>query len=250
MNRQASNRLIIDNVQPAVTLGDEGILGMSLRISLNRQGSHARLAGEANNLIKTSNDAFMQRSIEHKESRDPLSSRRSRHNDSLRIAEDGTKILVPMLRQRSKFIERDEEEISVLSCKEKSHPVDVDQLRRSIKEGRSHARGEFSFFIDDLPIKRDVNRNVDLEELVDLEYITEGSSSHIFSAVWQDQPVIVKVLAALFLVLRHPYLLLYCHHELFFIGQEVSYICIISGITNNQIIMIYRCCNWIKQTMQ
>lgn len=55
------------------------------------------------------------------------------------------------------------------------------------------SRDEFGYFIDDLPIKRDIMREVDLEELADLEYVTEGSSSHIFSASWRDEPVIVKV---------------------------------------------------------
>jgi hypothetical protein len=236
MNRQISNnRLIIDNVVSAAEK-DEGIPGKSIRASLNgglnRQGSKARLSIDTNK-------AIMQRSIEHKEFSNRLSSRRSRHNDSLRMAEDGTKTLIPMIRQRSKYIEHDDDnEITSLSCKEKSHPVDVDQLRRSIKEGRSHARGEFSFFIDDLPIKREVNRDVDLEELVDLEYITEGSSSHIFSAVWQDQPVIVKVCATVFLVLRHSYLLLYhCHYDLFLVGQKISHMFAVFFIT--EIIHIY-----------
>lgn len=187
MERAASNnRLIIDNVQPfqLPSSGEE-----SPRM-LSRKESRRRLSASVDNKsLKISNDSFMQRSVERKESSNRLSNRRARN-----VAEDVSKTVIPMIRQRSKYIMHDDgDEYSTSSCKEKSHPVDVDQLRRSIKEGRSHARGEFAFFIDDLPIKRDVNRNVDLEELVDLEYITEGSSSHIFSAVWQDQPVIVKV---------------------------------------------------------
>ena len=82
---------------------------------------------------------------------------------------------------------------STASVRQKSHPVNVSELIWSTQDGTSHARGEFSYFIDDIPIKRDILRDVDLEELVDLEYVTEGSSSHIFSAIWRDEPVIVKV---------------------------------------------------------
>jgi hypothetical protein len=50
----------------------------------------------------------------------------------------------------------------------------------------------------------------------------------------------IQVLAALFLVLRHPYLLLYCQHKLLYIGRKVSYISIIfvmqiQGIPSTQI---------------
>ena len=64
---------------------------------------------------------------------------------------------------------------------------------KSIANIEEPSRDEFGYFIDDLPVKRDILREVDLEELVDLEYITEGSSSHIFSASWRDEQVIVKV---------------------------------------------------------
>ena len=77
---------------------------------------------------------------------------------------------------------------------QENHPVDVDELKKSIKEGNSHARGGFSYFIDHLPIRSHINRNVDLDEMLDLEFLTEGSHSHVFSATWKSKPVIIKVI--------------------------------------------------------
>ena len=68
--------------------------------------------------------------------------------------------------------------------------LETDKSSSSIEE---QSCDEYGYFIDDLPIKKNILREVDLEELVDLEYITEGSSSHIFSASWRDEEVIVKV---------------------------------------------------------
>lgn len=102
--------------------------------------------------------------------------------------------VVPSQRVYRNDAEEVEEDQSTASCRQQSHPVNINELRWSTEEGRALGRGEFSFFIDDLPIKRDISRDVDLEELVDLEYVTEGSSSHIFSAIWRDEQVIVKVM--------------------------------------------------------
>ena len=73
-------------------------------------------------------------------------------------------------------------------------PFDVLEMEEPTEEHASHPGLEFSFFIEDLPIRRNIIRDVDLEELVNLEYVTEGSSSHIFSAIWEDEQVIVKVI--------------------------------------------------------
>ena len=73
------------------------------------------------------------------------------------------------------------------------HAVDVDEIRKSIREGSSHARGSFSYLIDDLPIKHRISRDVDLDEMTELDYVTEGSHSHIFCANWHGEQVIIKV---------------------------------------------------------
>lgn len=51
----------------------------------------------------------------------------------------------------------------------------------------------FDFNIVNLPLLRDINRRVDLNEMVALEYVTGGSHSQIYSAMWHGQSVIVKV---------------------------------------------------------
>lgn len=51
----------------------------------------------------------------------------------------------------------------------------------------------FDYHITDLPLLRDINRRVDLNEMVALEYVTGGSHSQIYSAMWHGQSVIVKV---------------------------------------------------------
>lgn len=51
----------------------------------------------------------------------------------------------------------------------------------------------FDFNIINLPLLRDINRRVDLNEMVALEYVTGGSHSQIYSAMWHGQSVIVKV---------------------------------------------------------
>lgn len=51
----------------------------------------------------------------------------------------------------------------------------------------------FDFNIIELPLLRNINRRVDLNEMVSLEYVTDGSHSQVYSAVWNNQPVVVKV---------------------------------------------------------
>ena len=51
----------------------------------------------------------------------------------------------------------------------------------------------FDFNIVNLPLLRDINRRVDLNEMVSLEYIAGGSHSQVYSAMWNNQSVIVKV---------------------------------------------------------
>jgi serine/threonine protein kinase len=78
----------------------------------------------------------------------------------------------------------------------KSHPVDLAGLEKSIREGSQHSRGDYSFKISRLEIRRHINRQVDLNDFTNMAYLTEGSNSHIFSAMWNNQPVIVKMLQA------------------------------------------------------
>jgi hypothetical protein len=76
---------------------------------------------------------------------------------------------------------------------EESHPVDVDVLSKSMREGKAHLRGVFSFNIIELPLRKRLNRQVDLREMTNLEYLTEGSNSHVYTGVWNNQSVIIKV---------------------------------------------------------
>ena len=105
-----------------------------------------------------------------------------------------------------------------------THDVNLAKLHESIKEGSSHCIGNFSFLIDDLVIKREIVIGVDVNEFEDMEFMVsqyliliksipnpyttlpfpntslsypckaEGSNSHIFSAVWRNQPVVIKML--------------------------------------------------------
>ena len=96
--------------------------------------------------------------------------------------------------ESSTFIDEDPE--SSIARLQENHPMDTKELMKSIRDGKSHARGHFSHHIDDLPVLRNLNGMVDLDEMKDLEYLTEGSHSHIFSAHWKGQPVIIKMLQA------------------------------------------------------
>ena len=82
---------------------------------------------------------------------------------------------------------------STYTSKLDSDKVDVDDMQWITHEERGLIEKDFSFYIDDLPIKRDIDRDVDVDELTDLEFLTDGSSSNIFSARWRDEEVIVKV---------------------------------------------------------
>jgi hypothetical protein len=53
--------------------------------------------------------------------------------------------------------------------------------------------GNFDFPIRDLPIKRNIPRNVSMNEFKNILYLATGSSSNIYSAVWDGQLVIIKV---------------------------------------------------------
>lgn len=52
---------------------------------------------------------------------------------------------------------------------------------------------QFNFIANALSLRRNVQRNVDLEEMINVKYLCAGSNSHIFSAIWEGQNVIVKV---------------------------------------------------------
>lgn len=67
----------------------------------------------------------------------------------------------------------------------------------SMKRAESFkSSGEFGFDINELVVHSTVDTNVSSEEFSDMEFITEGSNSHIFSAMWRGQLVIVKMLQA------------------------------------------------------
>ena len=74
------------------------------------------------------------------------------------------------------------------------HPVNVEELSQSVRSGLSHSRGDFSYSFDKLALKTIIPRNLTLTDLESLEYLTAGSNSHVFSAIWKNQPVIVKIL--------------------------------------------------------
>ena len=52
---------------------------------------------------------------------------------------------------------------------------------------------QFNFVANELSLRRNVKSNVDLEEMINVKYLCAGSNSHIFSAIWNGQDVIVKV---------------------------------------------------------
>jgi hypothetical protein len=56
-----------------------------------------------------------------------------------------------------------------------------------------HTSGDFGYDIARLPTRIPIETKVNSDEFTDMEYITEGSNSHIFSAKWRGQWVIVKV---------------------------------------------------------
>ena len=56
-----------------------------------------------------------------------------------------------------------------------------------------HIIPHFSFIPEALALRRNVNRRVDLEEMANVNYVCAGSNSHIFSATWRNQNVIIKV---------------------------------------------------------
>ena len=61
----------------------------------------------------------------------------------------------------------------------------------------------FDFSIIDLPLLRNINRRVDLNEMVSLEYVTGGSHSQVYSAMWNNQSVVVKVKCILIIISYH-----------------------------------------------
>ena len=56
-----------------------------------------------------------------------------------------------------------------------------------------YGTGQFDFLHRSLPILRRIDRNVNLEEMSNVKFVCPGSNSHIFSAIWRNQSVIVKV---------------------------------------------------------
>ena len=52
---------------------------------------------------------------------------------------------------------------------------------------------QFDILPKSLPTLQRIDRNVNLDEITNVEFVCRGSNSHIFSATWRDQNVIVKV---------------------------------------------------------
>ena len=56
-----------------------------------------------------------------------------------------------------------------------------------------YGNDQFDILPKSLPILQRIDRNVNLEEITNVKFVCAGSNSHIFSATWRDQNVIVKV---------------------------------------------------------
>ena len=59
---------------------------------------------------------------------------------------------------------------------------------------RRNSSGNFAFPLELLEVRRGFDRNVNLEEAENLQYLCQGSNSHVFTAVWKNQDVIIKML--------------------------------------------------------
>lgn len=53
---------------------------------------------------------------------------------------------------------------------------------------------EFNFVVNSLSIRRNVGRQLLLEDLENITYVCSGSNSLIFSAIWNNKDVVVKVI--------------------------------------------------------
>mmetsp|Transcript_34524 Transcript_34524/g.32891 ORF Transcript_34524/g.32891 Transcript_34524/m.32891 type:complete len:387 (-) Transcript_34524:298-1458(-) len=72
----------------------------------------------------------------------------------------------------------------------------ISNLSKMIKPMKSaRTTTHFDFDIAELPILRNIDRRVDLNNVAGLEYLSSGSNSEIYSAVWDNQRVIVKMLS-------------------------------------------------------
>ena len=53
---------------------------------------------------------------------------------------------------------------------------------------------KFNFVVNSLPIRRRVGKHMILKDLENVTYLCAGSNSLIFSAIWKNQDVVVKVM--------------------------------------------------------
>jgi hypothetical protein len=67
------------------------------------------------------------------------------------------------------------------------------KMKRYPLRGVGRARKSFDFSIGKLPLRKDINRKVDLKDLQKLEFVAEGLHSDVYHATWQGEPVVVKV---------------------------------------------------------
>lgn len=80
------------------------------------------------------------------------------------------------------------------SCANKMFDGNRQKATGHLSSLNSHPIGpQFYFVADSLALRRDVDRHIDLEEMQHVKFLCAGSNSHIFSATWNDKPVIVKV---------------------------------------------------------
>ena len=55
---------------------------------------------------------------------------------------------------------------------------------------------EFNFTPDLMAQRRNIDRQIDFDEMSNVKYLCAGSNSHIFSAIWHNQNVIIKVITS------------------------------------------------------
>ena len=80
-------------------------------------------------------------------------------------------------------------ELNTLNCEDTNIRNDLlDQKSRIVL-----VRDRFEFTSLALQQRRDIDRRINLDEMGNVKYLCAGSNSHIFSASWQNQNVIIKV---------------------------------------------------------
>ena len=87
--------------------------------------------------------------------------------------------------------------IKILSGQEEEKRKEKQTTQTIMKQASrpSHrSSGSFGYDIGHLAIRTPIQTDVSADEFSDMEFLTEGSNSHIFSAKWRGQTVIIKML--------------------------------------------------------